>query len=211
MNDILDPARKLLALAQSGLHFTKDPYDRDRYEEVAQLAAQLLASQVQSPGLDADSLLEIWRRDKGYATPKIEVRGAVFRQEQGEDRVLLVRETIDGKWTLPGGWADINEGPRQAIEKEILQESGYVATAAKLAAVYDKRQHAHPPSLFHTWKLFFICDITGGAPSHSLETDGVDFFPLDRLPELSLPRTVPAQIERMRVHHYNRQLTTEFD
>lgn len=211
MNDILDPARKLLALAQSGLHFTKDPYDRERYEEVARLASSLLAAQAGGAGVSPEALLEIWRQDKGYVTPKIEVRGAVFRQEQGEDRVLLVRETIDGKWTLPGGWADVNEGPRQAIEKEIRQESGFEARAAKLAAVYDKQQHPHPPSLFHTWKLFFICDITGGAPALSLETDAVEFFPLDALPDLSLPRTVPAQILRMQKHHHDRSLPTEFD
>ncbi len=211
MTDNLDSARKLLALAQSGLHFTQDPYDRERYEEVARLASQLMATQSNGAGVSPDALLELWRQDKGYVTPKIEVRGAVFRQEQGQDRVLLVRERVDGKWTLPGGWADVNEGPRQAIEKEIRQESGFEARAAKLAAVYDKQQHAHPPSLFHTWKLFFICDITGGAPAVSLETDAVEFFPLDGLPELSLPRTLPAQILRMQLHHHNRAQPTEFD
>ena len=210
MTSPLDLARKLLALAQSGLHFSKDPYDRERYEEVARLAAALLAAE-SSASVSAEAILELWRKDKGYVTPKIEVRGAVFRKQGDRDCVLLVRETIDGKWTLPGGWADVNEGPRQAMEKEIEQESGYTARAVKLAAVYDKLQHAHPPSLFHTWKLFFICEITGGTARLSIETSGVDFFPLDALPELSLPRTVPAQILRMHAHHLDRTLPTEFD
>jgi ADP-ribose pyrophosphatase YjhB (NUDIX family) len=142
MSSPLDNARKLVALAQSGLHFSKDPYDRERYEEVARLAASMLAAE-SSADISPEAILELWRKDKGYVTPKIEVRGAVFRKQEGRDCVLLVRETIDGRWTLPGGWADVNEGPRQAIEKEIVQESGYTARAVKLAAVYDKLQHAH--------------------------------------------------------------------
>jgi ADP-ribose pyrophosphatase YjhB (NUDIX family) len=106
---------------------------------------------------------------------------------------------------------DVNEGPRQAIEKEIVQESGYVAEVVKLAAVYDKLRHDHPPSLFHTWKLFFLCEIRGGQPTFSLETDGVEFFPLDALPELSMPRTTPAQIARMYVHYLDRALPTDVD
>jgi len=212
MPSSLDLARKLMALAQSGLHFSRDPYDRERYEEVARIAADLLALEgAPGAGVGAAALLETWRRDKGYVTPKIEVRGAIFRENAGKDQVLLVRETIDGKWTLPGGWADVNEGPRQAIEKEIVQESGYVAEVVKLAAVYDKLRHAHPPSLFHTWKLFFLCEIRGGAPRYSLETDGIEFFPLDALPELSLPRTTPAQIARMHVHYLDRNLPTDVD
>lgn len=212
MTATLDHARKLLALAQSGLHFATDPYDRQRYEEVARLASAMLASEAEpGAGVSSDAILELWRRDKGYVTPKIEVRAGVFRDERGAPEVLLVRETHDGKWTLPGGWADVNEGPRQAVEKEVVEESGYIARAVKLAAVYDKNRQGHPPSLFHTWKLFFICDITGGEPRVSLETDGVDFFPVDRLPDLSLPRVTPPQIARMYVHHRDRDLPTEFD
>ena len=208
----LDLSRKLLALAQSGLHFTRDPYDKERYEEIARIASELLAAE--SPGglaVTPAAILELWQRDRGYVTPKIEVRGSIFREKEGISEVLLVRETIDGKWTLPGGWVDVNEGPRQAIEKEILQESGYIAEVVKLAAVYDKLRHEHPPSLFHTWKLFFLCEITGGQPRFSLETDGIEFFALDALPELSMPRTTPAQIARMHVHYLNPGLPTDVD
>lgn len=204
----LDHARKLLALAQNGLHFAKDPYDRERYEEIARIASQLLAA---GSGAAPEVILELWRKDEGYVTPKIEVRGAIFRGSSARAEVLLVRETIDGRWTLPGGWVEVNEGPRQAIEKEIAQESGYNARVVKLAAVYDRHRHGHPPSLFHTWKLFFICEITGGEPALSLETDGVEFFALAALPELSLPRTTPAQIARMHVHHLDPALATDVD
>lgn len=211
MSSPLDHARRLLALAQSGLHFTQDPYDRERYEEVARLAAALMAQGLPSPGVTADAILEHWRADRGYVTPKIEVRGAVFRADPGGDQVLLVRETADGCWTLPGGWADVNEGPREAVEKEIVQESGYTARAVKLAAVYDRHRHAHPPPLFHAWKLFFLCEITGGAPRTSIETSAVAFHPLAGLPELSVSRTTPDQILRMHAHFLDPGLPTEFD
>lgn len=212
----LDHIRRLMALAQSGLHFTKDPYDRERYEEVARIAAQLLAGDLHGSS-DADKdrtvakILELWRSDTGYVTPKLDVRAAIYRHHRGRDEVLLVRETVDGKWTMPGGWADVNEGPRLAVEKEVEQESGYIARAVKLAALYDKHQHGHPRTLFHAWKAFFICDIVGGEPKTSIETDGVEFFPLDALPELSIGRTTVAQIQRIHRHHVDRALPAEFD
>ena len=124
---------------------------------------------------------------------------------------LLVRESTDGKWTLPGGWADVNDTPRRAVEKEIEQESGFTAHAVKIAAVYDRNAHDHPPYLFHAWKIFFICDITGGEARTSYETTAVDFFPVTALPELSAGRSTAAQIRRMYEHHLHRDWPTEFD
>jgi ADP-ribose pyrophosphatase YjhB (NUDIX family) len=204
MSSILDLSRRLLALAQSGLHFTAEEYDRERYREVADIAAQLLAL---DSGRGVEELRVMWAAEAGYATPKMDVRGAVFR----DDRVLLVRERIDGKWTLPGGWADVNDSPAHSVEKEIEQESGYTARATKVAAVWDCNKHEHPPFLFHSWKVFFICELTGGAPRTSYETTGVDFFALDALPELSTGRSTAAQIRRMYRHHLDPQLPSEFD
>lgn len=204
MESALDLARRLLALAQSGLHFTPEEYDRERYREVVGIATRLLAL---DSGLASDQLRRTWFVEDGYATPKVDVRGAIFRDQQ----VLLVRETTDGKWTLPGGWADVNDSPSFAVEKEIEQESGFSARALKLAAVYDRNKHDHPPYLFHAWKMFFICEITGGEPRLSNETDGVDFFALDALPELSTGRSTVAQIKRMYEHHLHREWATEFD
>lgn len=204
MPTTLDLARRLLALSQSGLHFCREEYDLERYREVAGIAAELLALDSSSTAQD---LHRTWFVEEGYATPKIDVRGACFR----DDRVLLVRERIDGKWTLPGGWADVNDTPSQAVEKEIEQESGFTARAIKLAAVHDRNKHNHPAYLFHLWKLFFICDITGGEARGSYETTDVAFFPLDQLPELSTGRTTARQIERMYEHHLRREMPTEFD
>jgi ADP-ribose pyrophosphatase YjhB (NUDIX family) len=205
MTSTLDHARRLLALAQTGLHFCKDEYDRERYREVAQIAAELLAAE---SSVGAADLLARWQADDGYITPKMDVRGACFRED---GRVLLVRERLDGKWTLPGGWADVNDTPSWAVEKEIEQESGFTARAVKVAAVYDRNKQGHPHYLFHAWKVFFICEITGGAPRLSNETDGVDFFDINALPELSLGRSTPRQIARMFEHHRQRSLPTDFD
>src|SRR5882757_9337390 len=124
MSSSLAIGRRLLALSQTGLHFSQDAFDRERYEEIAALAAQLLATEVAAA---PEQILGSWRLEEGYATPKIDVRGAVFR----DDKILLVRERSDGKWTLPGGWADVNDCPSHAVEKEIEQESGFVARAVK--------------------------------------------------------------------------------
>jgi len=204
--------RRLFALSRTGLHFAGSEYrpdanavfDRGRYEEIGSIAARLLALHTEAPVAE---LLQAWRTDDGYMTPKIDVRGAIFR----DDQILLVRERSDGKWTCPGGWVDLNESPTQAVEKEIRQESGFIAKTVKLAAVYDRNLRNLPPSIFHSWKCFFLCEITCGAPQVSDETDAVEFFAADALPELSTGRTSEWQIERMYLHHRARELPAEFD
>lgn len=200
--DPLDICRRLLALSQSGLHFTRDEFDRERYREIIALAGELARCQGQS----AERVHAAWFVEDGYATPKIDVRGAVFR----DDEVLLVREMQDGLWSLPGGWADINDTPSGAIEKEIEQETGFTARAVKLAAVQDRRLHNHPQYLFHVWKLLFVCEITGGELRTSYETTDVGFFPLSALPPLSTGRITRAQIELLHRHHHYRAVPTDF-
>ena len=204
MSSVLDLSRRLLALSQTGLHFTAEEYDRERYREIGDIAARLLELQSR---VAADAVRQAWFVEDGYATPKVDVRGAIFR----DNRVLLVRERVDGKWTVPGGWADVNDAPSSAILKEIEQESGFSARVLKLAAIYDRRQRNHPGYLFHAWKLFFVCEITGGEARTSYETTAVEFFPLDALPELSTGRSNAEQIRRMHQHHIDPNLPTEFD
>jgi ADP-ribose pyrophosphatase YjhB (NUDIX family) len=200
----LELVRRLQALAQTGLHYCGNEYDRQRYEEIEQIAAALLAG---GSLPNRDELLARWRLDAGYVTPKVEVRGAAFR----DGRVLLVREAADGLWTLPGGWADVNETPSQAVEKEIEQESGFRARAVKLAALYDRSRHGHGESLHHAWKAFFLCEISGGEARGSYETDAVDFFDPAQLPPMSLGRSTPRQVGRMLEHWRNRALPADFD
>lgn len=204
--------RRLFALARTGLHFAGPQYrsdansvfDRERYEEIGRIAAELLAAHSHAP---LSELMASWRLDDGYTTPKIDVRGAVFR----DGKILLVRERSDGQWTLPGGWADVNESPARAVEKEIVEESGFTARAIKLAAVYERAPPNTPATVFHAWKFFFICDLLGGEAQVSHETDAVDFFTLDALPELSQGRTTAWQIKRMFAHRRELHLPTEFD
>jgi ADP-ribose pyrophosphatase YjhB (NUDIX family) len=203
---LLQWARKVQAIAQNGLTFTQDPFDRERYQQLQELVTTILTSQL---AITSEQLQGLWMGDDGYATPKIDVRGAVFDQ----DKVLLVRERSDGKWTLPGGWVDVGDAPSFAVEREIREESGYLAKTVKLAALFDKNNpaHGHPPGILHIYKLFFLCELTGGAPATSNETDGVEFFPVSSLPPLSTGRATQSEIERLYQHHLNRGLPTDFD
>ena len=201
---LIDWARKVQAIAQNGLAFTTDPFDHERYTQLTELVASILSTELDVPLAQAKGF---WEGDEGYVTPKVDVRGGIFE----DGRVLLVRERSDGKWTLPGGWVDINDSPSGAVAREILEESGYQARAVKLAALVDKLRHPHPPGLHHIYKLFFLCERTGGAAQVSSETDGVEFFPLQALPELSTGRVLASQIERLYQHHLHPELPTDFD
>jgi ADP-ribose pyrophosphatase YjhB (NUDIX family) len=198
-------ARELQAIAQTGLTFSNDRYDLERYQRLRAIAVAMLAS---GSGAPVERISALFEQDLGYPTPKVDVRGAVFRDQ----RILLVREISDGFWTLPGGWADVNQSASECVEREIQEESGFQTRALKLAAVWDYRRQrqvaSHPYSIY---KFFFICELIGGEASPSIETSAVEFFPLDELPELSLGRVTPEQIGRMYAHRRNPQLMTEFD
>ena len=198
-------ARELRAIAQTGLAFTADRFDRQRYDRVRELAASMLA---RGSGESYDVIIDILNRDSGYATPKVDVRGAAFV----DGRVLLVREISDGKWTLPGGWADVNQSAAECVVREIAEESGFEARTLKLAAVRDYQKSGHPPrNVDSIYKMFFICEITGGSARASDETSEAAFFPREALPPLSLGRTTAAQVERMFQHAEQPSLPTDFD
>jgi len=196
--------RELRAIAQIGLTYCRDPYDRQRFERIRELAASVIA---QGADQDGAALLESFRNEAGYATPKVDVRGAVFVEGQ----VLLVREISDGAWTLPGGWADVNESAAECVAREVAEESGYQARAVKLAAVYDYRKRNRPHHLDSIYKMFFICELIGGSARTSIETSGAAFFPRDALPPLSIGRTTAEQIERMFQHAEQPDLPADFD
>jgi ADP-ribose pyrophosphatase YjhB (NUDIX family) len=198
-------ARELQAIGQIGLAYTKEVFDKERYERVLTLAASLMSC---GSGVELEPVLDLFRQDTGYATPKVDVRGAAFV----EDGILMVRERSDGLWTLPGGWADVNAAPAECVVREIAEESGFEARAVKLAAVWDYRKQGHvsrhPASIY---KMFFICEITGGSARPGVETSEVGFFARDALPALSPGRITEAQIHRMFAHRDGEQLASEFD
>jgi ADP-ribose pyrophosphatase YjhB (NUDIX family) len=198
---------KLAALGQTGLAFGHSDYDLDRYRQVNALAAELLS--VTSGQPEAELAIELGR-DFGYVTPKVDVRGAVFDERE---QVLLMREKTDGRWSMPGGWADAGDTPAAAVAREIREETGYHAAAVKLIACWDRDVQGHVPSLpVGVYKLFFLCRRDGAvqAPS-TLETLDVGWFGLDELPPLSAGRVNRREIERALAHHRDPALPTEFD
>ena len=155
--------KRLQAIAQTGLTFTRDHYDHERYEELQAIAAEMMA--VGSGIPDSQKVLDLFRGERGYATPKVEVRGAVVR----EDQILLVREREDGGWTLPGGWADVGESPSAMVVREVKEESGYEVVPRKLAAVFDRNKHPHPPEPTHAYKLYSCASCSAARPRRALK------------------------------------------
>ncbi len=184
----LDAARRIQAISQTGLAFAENPYDVGRYRELGEIAASMMAGP--DPGRVALAA-GVFASERGYATPKVDVRAAVLR----DGALLFVRERSDGCWTLPGGWADVGQSAAECVEREVREESGYVVRATRLLACWDRDKHPHTPYPFAVYKLVFQCDLVGGAPAASDETSEVGFFPEDRVPELSLTRIVPAQVQ----------------
>src|SRR5689334_1285079 len=198
--------RALQAISQTGLHYAQNGFDVQRYRQIGELAAQILA---QHTTLEAAHVLQMQAAEFGYATPKVDVRGIVFR----DDCILMVREILDeGRWTVPGGWADVNETPAQAVVREVREESGFETRAVKLLAVYDREAQGHVPSFpYHVYKLFFLCRLIGGEASPNEEASEIAFFARDALPELSVSRVTRRQIEHFFDLRARPDAPTEFD
>lgn len=197
-------AQRIQSIAQTGLTYAREPYDRERYQELRALAVEMAASEAGRP---QDELRAVFAVGTGYPTPKVDVRAVVFRGEE----ILLVREARNGHWTLPGGWADVGDTPAAAAERETLEESGYRVRARKLLALLDKSRHEHPPSLDYTYKVLIGCELLGGEPATSHEIDAVGFFARSSLPPLDLDRTTPGQIELAYAHAADPGRPADFD
>ncbi len=211
----LDWAQRLQAISQTGLNYIPHAFDQERYDAVREIAAEIMAAH---DGGNIEAVKAAFEMQVGHATPKVDVRGVVFR----DDALLLVRENLDGgRWTLPGGWADINEVPSEGVEREVYEETGYRTHAAKLLAVYDRRLHGHTLATFHAYKLFFRCDLLDNQPEQAYvdeasasfnETGEATFFREDEIPaDLSLGRVTLEQIERFFEHLRQPNLPTDFD
>jgi ADP-ribose pyrophosphatase YjhB (NUDIX family) len=191
-------------MAQDGLTYTKDDYDLGRYEQLRDLAAEIFAAHSTGTLEEAFDLLAL---ENGPATPKVDVRAAVFREEQ----ILLVKEPGEVGWSLPGGWADVGESASEAAARETLEESGYRVRPVRLLAAYDRDRHDHPPIPYHVYKLVFLCEIVDQTPSPDVDADEVRFFGEKELPELSITRVTPAQVSRFFEQHRDPGLSTDFD
>jgi len=199
-------ARELQAIAQIGQTYSADShYDRERYARVRQIAAEMVAA---GSGFDPSIVIDFFDAEHGYATPKVDVRGVVFHENQ----LLLVREASDGLWTLPGGWADVNESVGESVVREVREESGFDTRAVKILSVLDRSRHGHEPAFpFHVYKIFVRCEILGGRATPSSETTEVDFYREGHLPRLSISRVTAEQIQRLFDHLRHPDWPTDFD
>lgn len=197
-------AQRIQAIAQTGLTYCSETYDRERYQELRTIALEMAA---EGSGESTDVLLGSFASGVGYPTPKLDVRAVVFRG----DELLLVREARTGGWTFPGGWADVGDTPGEAAERETLEESGYEVKARKLLALLDKSRHEHPPAVDYAYKAFVLCDLEGGEARTSHETTEVGFFAAHAIPPLDLERTAPSQVRLAFLHRAEPNRPTDFD
>jgi ADP-ribose pyrophosphatase YjhB (NUDIX family) len=195
---------RLQAIAQNGLTFARDPYDVERYSALRDIAAEMIAA---GSDIELRNVQNLLTSDLGYCTPKVDVRGIVFRG----DKLLLVQEKSDGGWTAPGGWADVGVSPAENVVREIHEEAGFRARVVKLLAVFDRNKHPHPELPFHVYKLFFLCEIIDGTATPSAETLAVGFFGEHEIPPLSTGRITLWQIQHFFEHHRHPKLPTDFD
>lgn len=182
----LEWAREIQALAQTSTHYAENEFQRQRYQRLMEIAAEIVR---EHSNLEYSTILETFTTPMGYTTPRVDVRGAVFQ----EGKLLLVRERVDGAWTLPGGWADVGDIPSQAAEREVWEEAGFQVKAHKVIGIYDANRSGRL-ELFHAFKIVFLCNIIDGNIRPSLETSEVAFFGKDELPE-------PLSGERTKIRH----------
>ena len=199
-------AKRLHGIATTGLHYGADEFDRERYREVADIAEAMLACLGTVPIEQIQNL--VGEATSGYATPKVEVRGAVF----DGDRILLVREKSDGRWTLPGGFADVGHSAAENVAKEIWEEAGIRTTATRLYSLRHKARHDYDPDIRDFYKLFFLCERTGDeSPAPGPEVTDVSYFSLDNLPSLSTSRVLERDLRTAFDFHCGREVRTLFD
>jgi ADP-ribose pyrophosphatase YjhB (NUDIX family) len=197
-------AREIQALAQIGNHYAENTFQRERYHRLTEIAAEIIAEHSMLP---AAQFAAVFAEQDGYATPRVDVRAAVFR----DGKLLLVQERCDGGWTLPGGWADVGDMPAHSAEREVWEEAGYRVRAARLIGVYDCNRTGSL-HLFHAYKIVFLCDLLGGEGGVSSETSAVDFFMREDIPgQLSGNRTEPRHIADAFAAHADPQRQAVFD
>jgi ADP-ribose pyrophosphatase YjhB (NUDIX family) len=196
--------QRLQAIAQDGLTYSRDDYDLGRYEQLRELAAEMLAAHSTGTLEEARDLLVL---ETGPATPKVDVRAAVFE----DDRILLVNEPDEAGWSVPGGWADVGESASEAAARETLEESGFSVRPVRLLAAYDRDRHGHPPLAYHVYKLVYLCELLPEKRLTDVEARGVRFFDEREIPDLSATRVTRAQISRFFEQHRNPGIPADFD
>lgn len=187
-NKWLQWATELQSLAQAGLTFGENRYDIDRYEQIRTIAIEIIHEYTD---IDNDKIRNLFASETGYQTPKVDIRAAVFQ----DDKILLVHEKVDGKWALPGGWADVNTSVSESAIRECLEEAGTVVKTKRIIAIHLGNKHNNHMFPYTIYKIFVECELVEFAFKENTETLGAGFFEADVLPELSFERNNPDQIK----------------
>jgi ADP-ribose pyrophosphatase YjhB (NUDIX family) len=196
-------AREIFSLSQSGITYSGNPYDIERYKRLQEITAEIIESQ---STISKKSVLDSFSMQAGYITPKVDVRGAVIR----DGKILLIQERADGNWAMPGGWADLGNSPASVAEREVWEESGFRVKAEKVVAVIDANR-IEPMEFYHAYKIIFLCKLLDGEPHTSHETLAVDFFDSNHLPPLSFYRTNEEMLREVFAHVEDPNRPTAFD
>ncbi|TRW25762.1 NUDIX hydrolase [Flavobacterium zepuense] len=202
MHTILDQIKKLKALADTGLLYASNDYDRERYTELHEISLDLMSK---VSGNSTEALNEMFAPVTDYPTVKTDVRALVLSADKKQ--VLLARESADGKWSLPGGWADVGQSPREVAIKEVKEETGLDVMPKALLAVFDKRMHPHPPQPFYVYKMVILCEATSVELTNGFDMLDAQYFDANNLPELSTDRILKRQIDLV----YQKAITTDFE
>ena len=203
-NKWLQWAIELQSLAQAGLTYGKDKFDRERYTRIREVSAEMMSRLSDTP---IDTVKNLFCNESGYQTPKIDTRAAVFQ----DGKILLVHEN-NGTWSLPGGWCDVDQSVASNITKEVKEETGLDVTADKLIAVQDWRLHNVQNYVYGVIKIFVLCRKTGGSFAKNIETTETGYFDRDKLPDnLATEKTTEEQIQLCFDAYYIENWKTQFD
>jgi ADP-ribose pyrophosphatase YjhB (NUDIX family) len=197
-------ARELHQIGQAGLYYSQNEFDRQRFSRLMSLSAEIIDRQ---SDISAEKVKAALSAQPGYVTPKVDVRGAVFRENQ----ILMVQEITDGCWSMPGGWADVNYPPSFMVEREVWEETGLRVKATRLVGIYEANHDREPIPVFHSYKVVFLCEELGGEITTSFETPRVGFFPIDQIPPLSIYRTNPRILRDAHLRHLDPSIQAAFD
>ena len=205
-SDWLKIVEELKSIAQNGLTYCDNHFDIERYEQIQELAAKIIANNTE---YNTNQIIDIFAKDQGYLTPKLDVRAAIFKS----GKILLSKEKADQRWSLPGGFADVNESPKEAIAREVKEETDVEVKVIRLIALWDRQKHNHPSQIPHVYKAVFCCEVISEPKQFVSNHEIIDtgWFVKEQLPSMSLGRILPEQIHRLFNLYENNVIETEFD
>lgn len=196
--------KKIQAIAQAGLEYSKDKYDKERFQELRNLSCEILSEYTE---VSYEKVKDLFCNESGYQTPKVDVRAAIFK----DNKILLVKESIDGKWSMPGGWAEFNLSVKENIVKECMEEAGVKVKPVRLISVLNRNWHVNSNYPYGVYKIFVLCELLGGEFHENIETLDSDFFEIGKLPSLSVARNTKEQVEMCFKANINRNSEVIFD